>query len=299
MDLSTTYLGLTLKNPLVASSCSLTGTPDGARRIEAMGFGALVVRSVFEEHLSAGTDAHLANLRAIRTAVSIPVVASVNCRTREGAAGFVRQVEQTGVAAIELNFYDIPEDAAVTSGQIESAQIALVRHVGASTRLPVAVKMSPYYTALIPFCRNLQDAGVKGLVLFNRFMQPDINIETEHLRFNVNFSRSEDVRLPLRWVAILRGRISADLALNGGVHTASEAIQAILVGANAVCLCSVLYQRHEANPVAAIIDGLRHWLALKGHERLDEMRGAMRTQSFGDRTGFERTHYIRTLSEAK
>jgi len=298
MDLTTSYLGLTLKNPLVASSCSLTGTPDGARKIEAAGCAALVIRSLFEEHIFPSGDMteHLTNLEAIRKAVEIPVMASINCRAHNRWASFARKIEDTGVHAIELNVYDIPEDPKVSSADIESRQIELVHDVAHSTRLPVSVKLAPYYTALIPFCHHLEAAGVKGLVLFNRFMQPDINTETGHMRFNVNFSRSEDLRLPLRWTAILRNQLKTDIAISGGVHTANDAIQSILVGANAVCLASALYQRHEVHPVTTILNGLKHWLAHKGHVNLDEFRGSMSTRILGEKTGFERAHYVKTLS---
>jgi len=299
MDLTTTYLGLTLKNPLVAASCSLTGSPESARKLEGAGFAALVARSIFEEDLSRIGDAHLANLRAIREAVAIPVIASVNCRTHASWGAFAREIEATGVAALELNLYDIPEDAAESSAQIEARQLDLVRQVVASTRLPVAVKLSPFYTALIPFCRGLQEAGAKGIVIFNRFMQPDINTETGHLRFNANFSRSNDMRLPLRWTAILRDQLTIDIALTGGVHTADDAIQAILVGATVVCPCSVLYERRDANPAGEMLDGLKGWLARKGHQHVNEFRGSMRTTGFGDRSGFERAHYVQTLRSVR
>ena len=309
MDLTTSYLGLTLRNPLVASACSLTATPDGVRRIEAMGFGALVVRSVFEEQLpgAAGAEAvtpvepaaYLAHLHDIRAAVSIPVIASINCRSQAGWAAFAREIERTGVHAIEMNLYDIVDDPALSSTEVETREAELVGAVAAVTRLPVSVKLGPHYTALIPFCRRLESLGAKGLVLFNRFMQPDINIETGHLRFNVNFSRAEDVRLPLRWTAILREHLRLDLAVSGGVHDANAAIQAILVGANVVCLCSVLYQRRDANPAAEILDGRKGWLARKGHVKLDEFRGTMRNMNLGHKAGFERAHYVKTLGAAR
>jgi dihydroorotate dehydrogenase (fumarate) len=299
MDLTTTYLGLTLKNPLVTSACSLTGTPDGVRKLEAAGFSAVVVRSIFEEDLARIGDTHLANLQAIRAAATIPVIASVNCRAHSSWGAFARQIESTGVAALELNLYDIPEDPTESSAQIEARQLDLVRQVVCATRLPVTVKISPCYTALIPFCLELQKAGAKGLVLFNRFMQPDINTETGQLRFNVNFSTSKDLLLPLRWTAILREQLTLDIALTGGVHTADDAVQAILVGANVVCACSVLYQRPEANPAGELLDGLRHWLARKGHQQISECRSTMRNTNFGDRTGFERAHYVKTLSSVK
>ena len=295
MDLTTTYLGLTLKNPLVAPACSLTGSPEGARKLEADGFAALVVRSIFEEDLSRIGAGHLENLRAIRAAVSIPVIASVNCRAHASWGSFAKEIESTGVAALELNLYDIPEDPAESSEQIEARQLDLVRQVVTSTKLPVTVKISPFYTALIPFCRGLQAAGAHGIVLFNRFMQPDINTETGQLRFNVNFSHSNDMRLPLRWIAILREQLAIDLALTGGVHTADDAIQAILVGATVVCPCSVLYERRTENPAGEMLDGLKGWLARKGHQQVNEFRGTMRTTGFGARTGFERAHYVKTL----
>jgi dihydroorotate dehydrogenase (fumarate) len=299
MDLTTTYLGLTLKNPLVASSCSLTGSPESARKLEANGFAALVARSIFEEDLSRIGDAHLANLQAIQKAVTIPVIASVNCRTHASWGAFAKEIEATGVAALELNLYDIPEDPSESSAQIETRQLDLVRQVVASTRLPVAVKLSPFYTALIPFCRGLEAAGVKGIVIFNRFMQPDINTETGHLRYNANFSTSNDLRLPLRWTAILRDQLTIDIALTGGVHTADDAIQAILVGATVVCPCSVLYERRDANPAGEMLVGLKGWLARKGHLQVNEFRGSMRTTGFGGRSGFERSHYVKTLSSVR
>ena len=243
--------------------------------------------------------AHRENLRAIRNAVTIPVIASINCHTHSHWGTFAKQVEDTGVSAIELNLYDIPEDASESSEQIETRQLDLVRQVVATTRLPVAVKISPFYTALIPFCRGLQDAGAKGVVIFNRFMQPDINTETGHLRYNVNFSHSNDMRLPLRWTAILRDQLTMDIAVTGGVHTADDAIQAILVGATVVYPCSVLYVRHDANPAGEMLDGLKGWLARKGHQQVSEFRGTMRTTGLGGRTGFERAHYVKTLSGAR
>jgi dihydroorotate dehydrogenase (fumarate) len=299
MDLTTTYLGLPLKNPLVTSACSLTGTPEGVRKLEAAGFAAVVVRSIFEEDLARIGDAHLANLQAIRAAATIPVIASVNCRAHASWESFARQIESTGVAALELNLYDIPVDPTESSAQIEARQLDLVRQVVAATRLPVTVKISPFYTALIPFCLALQQAGAKGLVLFNRFMQPDINTETGQLRYNVNFSVSKDMLLPLRWTAILRDQLTLDIALTGGIHTVDDAVQAILVGATVLAPCSVLYQRPEANPAGELLDGLRHWLARKGHQQISECRGAMRNTNFGDRTGFERAHYMKTLSSVK
>jgi dihydroorotate dehydrogenase (fumarate) len=309
MDLTTSYLGLTLANPLVASACSLTGTPEGARRIEGLGFGALVVRSVFEEQLPGGAGAeavapvdpaaYLAHLRDIRAAVGIPVIASINCRSPAGWAAFAREIEATGVHALEMNLYDIVDDPALSSSDVETREADLVAAVAASTRLPVSVKLGPHYTALIPFARRLEAAGAKGLVLFNRFMQPDINIETGHLRFNVNFSRAEDVRMPLRWTAILREHVKLDLAVSGGVHDTNAAIQGVLVGGNAVCLCSALYLRHGANPAAEILDGLRGWLARKGHMKLDEIRGTMRNTNLGHKAGFERAHHVKTLGAAR
>ena len=307
MDTTTTYLGLKLKNPLVVGSCSLTSTPDGARKLEEKGIGALVVRSFFEDEISdaapgstaADPAAFLKNLGEIRNAVTIPVIASLNGRTPARSTMLARQIEDTGVSALELNLYDIPDSTAHTSASIESHQLELVSAVTAATKLPVTVKISPYYTALVGFCQQLEAHGAKGIVIFNRFMQPDINIETGHLRYNANFSHADDVRLPLRWTAILREHIHADIALSGGVHDANAVIQALLVGANVVTICSVLYLRHDANPVGEILDDLKHWLARKGCQNIDEFRGSMRNTGLGGRAGFERAHYVRTLAAAR
>lgn len=326
-NLKTSYLGLELKNPIVASSSPLTGSVARARELEAAGVGAIVMRSVFEEQIrgeiadmytaleDAGTGAaldylradlpmrlgpekYIEDLRSLRRELKIPVIASINCVNPDQWVTFAHRLEIAGADAIELNVYDIPVDPGMTSEDVEARHLDLVRAIEAEVKLPVAVKLSPYYSGLIAFTRQLNALNVEGVVLFNRFLQPDIDVESETLMFGVHLSRAEDLRLPLRWVAILRDQLTCDLALSGGVHDANGVIKAILAGANAAYICSALYLQPRPAVVCNMLDGLAVWMDRKGYADIAAFRGKLRETKLHDGNGFERAHYIRTLSGA-
>lgn len=324
-NLKTSYLGLELKNPIVASSSPLTGSVARARELEASGVGAIVMRSVFEEQIrgeiagmyqaleDAGTgvaldylradlpmrlgpEKYIEDLRSLRRELKIPVIASINCVNPDQWVTFARKLETAGADAIELNVYDIPVDPAMTSEDVETRHLDLVRAIEAEVKLPVAVKLSPYYSGLISFTRQLNALNVEGIVLFNRFLQPDIDIEAEVLKYGVHFSRAEDLRLPLRWVAILRDHLTCDLALSSGVMDAAGVVKALLAGANVAYICSVLFLQPRPAGVRGMLEGLTAWMDRKGYADLAAFRGKLRETDFRDGSGFERAHYIRTLT---
>jgi dihydroorotate dehydrogenase (fumarate) len=326
MNLKTSYLGLELKNPLMVSSCPLTSSVTGAVALQAAGAAAIVVRSIFEEQIRAetaqmdealadygtgaaldylradlgmrlGPEKYIDVIRAIRKAVTLPVIASINCISSDQWVTFARKIETAGADALELNVYDIPQSPDETSDAVEARHLALVQAIRAEVKLPVTVKLSPYYTHALAFTRKLDQLGVNGLVLFNRFLQPDIDIANERLRFEVNFSREQDLLLPLRWVAILRDHVRCDLAISGGMHSGDGLVKGLLAGANVAYCCSALY--HNPDPrtvIGGMLDGLTAWMRSKGHADLSAFRGALRERVLGDGQGFERAHYFKVLS---
>lgn len=327
-SLQTTYLGLALKNPLIASSSPLTSSLNSARQLEEAGVGAIVVRSIFEEQIRAevesmydalaesgssaamdylradlpmqlGPEKYVANLQALRKGLSIPVIASINCIASDQWVSFARKIQHAGADALELNVYDIPEDPAVDSAAVEARHAALVSAILAEVSIPVTVKLSPFYAGLANFARRLNSLEVKGLVLFNRFLQPDIDVETMQLLYQVHLSHPDDLRLPLRWVAILRNLVGCDLALSSGVHDANAAIKALLVGANAVYLCSALYRKPMGSAIQEILTGLEAWMERHSFATVQDFRGRMREHTLGDGQGFERAHYVRLVSKTE
>lgn len=329
MDLRTSYLGLPLKNPLIISSCPLTSTIHGVEKLQAAGAAAVVVRSIFEEQIRAetaqinddlmaygtgfaldylradlgmrlGPEKYLDEIRAIRKAVDIPVIASINCISPDQWVTFARKIEKAGASALELNLYDIPQNPRETSDAVEARHLALVKAIRAEVRLPLTIKLSPYYTNMLGFVRKLDQLGINGVVLFNRFLQPDIDINTETLRYEVNFSREQDLRLPLRWVAILRDHVRCDIAISGGVHNAAGVTKGVLAGANVAYLCSALYHNRDHQEVlGGIIDTIDGWMQRKGYADLAAFRSTQREQVLGDGKGFERAHYFKILSAQK
>jgi dihydroorotate dehydrogenase (fumarate) len=242
-----------------------------------------------------GPERYIEDLRSLRRELKIPVIASVNCVNPDQWVAFARKLETAGADAIELNVYDIPVDPAMTSEDVEARHLDLVRAIEAEVSLPVAVKLSPYYSGLVAFARQLNALNVEGVVLFNRFLQPDIDIETETLKYGVHFSRAEDLRLPLRWVAILRDHLTCDVALSSGVHDATGVIKALLAGANVAYVCSALFLQPRPAVVGGMLDGLAGWMDRKDYADLAAFRGKLRETELGDGSGFERAHYVRTL----
>jgi len=323
--LTTTYLGLTLKNPLVASASPLSKKVDTVRRLEDAGISAVVMYSLFEEqisheshaldhflshgsesfaealtyfpdldHYNVGPDEYLNLIRKLKQSVSIPVVGSLNGVSAGGWVDHARMIEQAGADALELNIYYLPTDAALTAAELEQAYVDLVAAVRKQIRIPLAVKLSPYFTALPHFASALVGAGANALVLFNRFYQPDLDIETLEVLPTLDLSTSAELRLPLRWTALLYGRIKADLALTTGVHTATDVVKATMAGANVTMLASELIAHGPAR-AAEIVADLEQWLVKYEYTSIKQMRGSMSQQNVAEPAAFERANYMKAL----
>lgn len=326
LDLTTTYLGLPLKNPLVAAASPLSKKIDRARALEQAGVAAIVMYSLFEEQIihesleldyylsrgtetfaealsylpdigtySIGPDAYVENLYQLKRGVDIPVIGSLNGVSTGGWISFAEQIEQAGADALELNIYYLPTDPNITSSELEEVHITLVRDIRARIKIPIAVKLSPFFTALPNMARRLVDAGANGMVLFNRFYQPDFDLETLEVVPNLTLSSSLDLRLPLRWIAILYGRIHADFALSGGVHTAEDVIKGVMAGANVTMMASTLLRYGPAR-VPEILNDIQNWMTAYEYESIAQMRGSMSQQAVAEPAAFERANYIKALS---
>jgi len=325
LDLTTRYLGLNLKHPLVASPSPLSARLDSVRQLEDAGAAAIVLHSLFEEqitlesqdldrHLSHGSESYgealsyfpelddyrlgpesyLEHLRQCKAAVNVPVIASLNGVSTGGWIRYARLMEEAGADALELNEYYIPTDPEETGAQVEAMYEELVREVCAAVNIPVAVKLAPFFSSTANMCKRLADAGAKGLVLFNRFYQPDFDLETLEVTPNLVLSDSSELRLRLRWAAILFGRIEADLAITGGVHTGQDAVKCMLAGASVAMMTSALL-RHGVSHIGTVLDGMTHWMEEHGYESVDMMQGAMSQRSCAEPAAFERANYIHVL----
>lgn len=326
MDLTTTYLGLKLRNPLVPSASSLCADVNNLKRMEDAGASAVVLHSLFEEQLlqesedldrslSQGTESfaealsyfpepkefrlgpeeYLEHISKAKKALKIPVIASLNGASTGGWTDYAKQIQQAGADALELNIYYIPTDAAVTGTQVEQTYIDILKAVEAQVTIPVAVKLSPFFSNLANMAKRMDDAGAKGLVLFNRFYQPDINLELLEVEHSVLLSTPQARRLPLRWIAILYGRVKADLAATSGIHTAQDAIKMIMGGASVTMLCSTLYQ-HGIEHIKTIDQNLSQWMEQHEYESVSQMRGCLSQQKCPDPSAFERAQYMRVLT---
>jgi dihydroorotate dehydrogenase (fumarate) len=326
-DLRTRYLGLDLRSPLVASSTPLTGTPSFVAELEAAGAGAVVLPSLFEEEilndeiemsrsLDQGTeqfaealgyfpnvaefkgvgDRYLERIARTKAAVSIPVIASLNADSPGSWTRYARLIQDAGADALELNLYHVAADPAMGSAEREQADIDLVAEVRAAITIPFAVKLSPYYAALANFAGRVVAAGADGLVLFNRFYQPDLDLETFDVVTRVSLSHPSELRLPLRWLAILRPQLgpSRGLAATTGVHAASDAVKALSVGADVVMMASAIL-RHGAGHVATVERDLVAWMAEREYESVTQLRGSATAAHVADPVAFERANYLRTL----
>lgn len=326
VDLSTTYLGLDLKNPLVASASPLSKQLETARQLEEAGVSAIVMYSLFEEQIiqeslklhrdlergaesgaeslffipdfgmySIGPERYVEHLSRVKKAVHVPVIGSLNGVSSGGWVEYARKIEGAGADALELNLYDLATDVALTSTQLEDRHIQLVEAIRKEIKIPLAVKLSPFYTALPNFARRLVEAGVDGIVLFNRFYQPDFDLETMEVVPHLVLSDSHDLRLPLRWIAILYGRVKADFALTSGVHTTEDLIKALMAGASVAMTASELLQ-NGVGRVSQILLDLETWLDEHDYESVQQMRGSMSQRAVADPGIFERSNYIKVLS---
>ncbi len=328
MDLTTTYIGLALRNPLVASASPLSRTVEGVRRLAASGVSAVVLHSLFEEQLRrrALQDHHLQELGAdsfaeslsyfpstaegepgprrylslverAAAAVDVPVIASLNGSTPGGWEGYARAMQDAGAAAIELNVYYLPGDPRTSGRDVEQRHLDVLERVRAVVSIPVAVKLGPHLSSVGEMALRLDAAGANGLVLFNRWLQPDIDPETMQVTSGVSLSTPEDGRLVRTWVALLRGRVEASLAATGGVETAADVAKHLLAGADVVMTTSALL-RHGPGHAAVLLEELSVWLRRKGFTSVDDCRGRLSVPMTADAAGYERGAYVTDLLDA-
>jgi dihydroorotate dehydrogenase (fumarate) len=325
-DLTTRYLGLTLKNPLVAAASPLTKKLESAQKLDEAGVGAIVMYSLFEEqiihesleldhYLNRGSDSfaealtylpdtgaynmgpgkYLDHLSAIKKAVSVPVIASLNGVSTGGWTRYARYMQDAGADALELNLYYLATDPDLPGLELENAQVELVANVKSAVSIPVSVKISPFVTSLPNFARRLKEAGADGLVLFNRFYQPDIDLETLEIVPSLVLSTSDELRLPLRWISILYGRVQTDLALSTGIHTATDTLKAMMAGARVAMLASEVLQNGYAR-IGDMLNTMTAWMEAHEYESIQQMQGSMSQQAVREPAAFERANYINVLS---
>lgn len=326
-DLTTTYLGLELKNPLVASASPLSKKVENAKRLEEAGVSAIVMYSLFEEqiihesleldhYLTRGTHAfaeamtylpdlgtynigpekYVGHVSALKKAVSIPVIASLNGVSKGGWVRYARLMQDAGADALELNMYYLSADPELTGQELEDNYVDLVAEVKSALSIPLAVKLSPFITALPNFARRLVTAGADGLVLFNRFYQPDFDLEELEVVRTLVLSDSRDLLLPLRWISILYGKLKADLALTSGVHTAQDVLKSMMAGAKVTMLASAIL-KDGYGVVPSLLTDLTTWMETYEYKSIKQMQGSMSQQSVAEPAAFERSNYIRILNE--
>ena len=302
MDLTTNYLGLSLRAPLVPSASPLSEKIDNIRAMEQAGAAAVVFHSLFEEQIETNApefrvdpNTYLENIAEAKRAVAIPIIASLNCTTLGGWISYARRITEAGADALELNIYKIPTRTEVTGSTIEDVYTDTVRSVRAATKIPLAVKLSPYFSSLANMATSLDALNVDGLVLFNRFYQPDIDLEKMEVAPNLTLSTPADMRLPLHWIGILYGKIRANLAATSGIYQAQDVIKLVMAGADVTMLCSAL-MRHGITHIQRIEMELVAWLEGHGRKSLHELKGVMSQQNCPDPSAFERAQYVRGLS---
>lgn len=298
-DLSTTYLGLKLATPLVSSASPLTQDLDNIRSLEDHGASAIVFHSVFEEDDASGgsrpaLDRYLSLLHRAKEAVTVPLIASLGATTLNGWLEYARQIEQAEVNALELNLYQVPSQAETSGAELEDGYVEIVRTVKPVLRIPVAIKLTPFFTSLSHMARRFADAGTDGFVLFNRFYQPDVNLDSLEIQPTVLLSTSQALRLPLTWIGMLFGRIPKSLAASGGVHSAEDVVKLLLVGADVTMMCSALL-RHGVSHLETVENDLRHWMEKRGYASVAEMKGRLSQIHCPDPAAFERAQYLNAV----
>jgi dihydroorotate dehydrogenase (fumarate) len=332
VDLTTTYMGLKLKNPLVAAASPLSEKVDSVRRLEEAGVACVVMYSLFEEQIiqdslrlhhdvtqgteffaealtylpdmgpysdlrryNIGPDVYLEHICDLKQAVSIPIIASLNGISNGGWMQYAKKIEQAGADALELNIYNLPTNMNLSAHDMEDTYISLVKAIRETINIPVAVKLSPFFTALPHFAHQLKEAGANGLVLFNRFYQPDFDLENLEVVPNLVLSTSQELRLPLRWIAILYGRIDVDFALTSGIHTADDVIKATMAGASVSMVASTLLKYGIAY-TTNILRGVEDWMEEKEYDSIKTMLGSMSQKAVADPATLERANYMKVLS---
>ena len=324
VDLRTRYLGLELAHPIVASASPLTGSIDSLKRLQDAGISAVVLKSLFEEQIehdemsasnlmdygaelspeaqgffpemqySTGPDTYLELIAQAKRSLSVPVIASLNGHTPGGWTSIARQFQEAGADAIELNVYFLAASVEDTSAEVEGRYVELVESVTRQVTLPVAVKVAPYFSAMANMAARLSKAGARGLVLFNRFLQPDILLDELEVAPHLVLSTSDELRLALRWIAILRGRVEASLAATGGAHTPDDVLKLLLAGADCVMLASSLLTKGPKH-VGTLVRGIEAWMDEREYTSVAQMKGSLSQESCPDPDAFERANYMKAL----
>jgi dihydroorotate dehydrogenase (fumarate) len=329
MDLSTTYLGLQLKNPIVPSAGPLSHTIDSMKILEDAGASAIVMYSLFEEqiaheaaeldhYLSYGThsfaesltyfpntgdynlgpDEYVELLHKAKQSLGIPVIGSLNGITVGGWMKYAQKLEEAGADAIELNVYYIPTDATLTSTDVEGRYIEILHAVRKSVKIPIAMKLSPFFSSFAHLVEQLVNIGADGLVLFNRFYQPDIDLETLEVKPGITLSTSFAMRIPMRWIAILYGKTSASLAATGGIHTAEDVLKMLMAGADVTMMCSALLKNGPEH-ITNVLKGIEYWMLEHEYLSVQQMKGSMSQKSVSDPAAYERANYMKALNTYK
>lgn len=324
-NLETRYLGLVLKNPLVVSACPLTGDIDYLRKLEEAGAAAAVLPSLFEEQIehdetelhrvlarqtesfaesltyfpemddyNTGPSDYLHHLEQAKQVIGIPLIGSLNGTSQGGWIRYARLIEEAGADALELNIYIVSTDPNETAAQIEQRYLDLVAEVQQSISIPVAVKIGPYFSSLPNFARRLVEAGASGLVLFNRYLEPDIDLETLEVQPRLELSTRHEVRLPLRWIAILRDQLTVSLAATSGVHFSDDVVKVLLAGADVAMMASVL-MRFGPSAISKLLDELRYWLEEREYESVEQLKGSMSRANCPNPAGLDRANYMHAL----
>jgi len=325
MNLTTNYLGMSLKNPIVASSSPLSHTVDSIRRLEDAGVAAVVMYSLFEEQIgfdsyyvdyhlthgidsyaesisyfpdmqsyNVGPDQYLDLIRRAKEKVDIPIIGSLNGASVGGWTDYAAQIEEAGADALELNIYYLPTNTQITGVEVETLYLDILAAVRQVITIPVAVKIGPFFSSIPNMASRLSDAGAEGLVLFNRFYQPDFDLEKLEVAPRLVLSNSDDLRLPLRWVAILYGRLTADLAITSGIHTAHDVLKSLMAGARVSMMASELLQ-NGLRRVGQILNELVTWMNEHEYESVMQMIGAMSQKHCAERAAYERANYMKML----
>lgn len=324
VDLRTKYLGFELRNPIVAAPTPMTGKVDKVKELEEAGVSMVVLPSLFEEQIThdemeeaklqdmgggfaeamdffpqmetynTGPQAYLDNLSEIKKAVRIPIFASLNGHTKGGWVRYAKLMQDAGADGLELNIYDVPTDAAMSPADVESRYLELISAVKEALTIPLAVKIGPYFSSLVHVAGRMKEAGADGLVIFNRFMQPDIDLDDLKVHPDIELSTSAELRLPLRWIGILKGRVEMGLAATCGVHCAEDVIKMVLAGADITELGSAFLRRGTSYP-AVVLAGLTEWMEKHEYESIEQMKGSMSQLNSGQEEQFERANYMRAL----
>lgn len=329
MDLSTTYLGLKLRNPIVPSASPLSHTVDSMKRLEDAGAAAIVMYSLFEEQIAheaaeldhylnygkesfaealtyfpeaqeynVGPDEYVDLVRKAKKSLGIPVIGSLNGISTGGWVNYAQKIADSGADALELNVYYIPTDPNVSSSDVEDRYLEVLHAVRHTVKIPVAMKLSPFFSSLSNMAKRLETAGADGLVLFNRFYQPDIDLEALEVLPNVQLSSSKAMRLPLRWIAILHGRLKLSLAATSGIHTAEDVIKMVMAGADVTMMCSALL-KNGPGYITQVLADMHQWMLEHEYTSVQQMKGSMSHKAVADPAAFERANYVKALHSYK